>query len=265
MYNISMDYTEERPSYYIQNITLNYHFVSDIGLQFSPREVKDLTWEDPIVIKKSRNLKDSLRSGILRQLTEEEYEKTLELQYQKEQKLLKRSEKEKARYEKVDIGKKDSVLAETFDVMKSKRKSEELDLSGTANHPMSHVQAFEIAQNIAAERGDEITAEEFAEIVENDPTIVRKLLSQTKAMANQKQATKAFVTMPYGDGTGIVSREMTKLSSMLEPTQADISYKSGLIKDAMNLDDMDDMDDIDYASDDDMEFAEEIVVEEEEE
>jgi uncharacterized membrane protein YheB (UPF0754 family) len=50
--------------------------------------VIDLTWEDPVLIKKSKNLKDSINKGILKKLTDEEYEKTKALQYNREQKEL---------------------------------------------------------------------------------------------------------------------------------------------------------------------------------
>ena len=52
---------EDRPSFIVQNITPFYHVCSDINLTWGPREVKDLTWEDPMIIKRSSNLKNSLR------------------------------------------------------------------------------------------------------------------------------------------------------------------------------------------------------------
>jgi len=85
MYKIIMtNSSTERETFIVQNITLGWHSVSDIGLLFAPTEVKDLTWEDENVIRRSRNLKDSIRNGILRKLSPEEYEKTMEMQYQKE-------------------------------------------------------------------------------------------------------------------------------------------------------------------------------------
>lgn len=251
-----MDYNEDKPSYIIQNITLNYHFVSDIGLQFSPREVKDLTWEDPAKIKASRNLKDSLRQGILRQLTDAEYEKTMELQYQKEQKQLMKSQKEQAQYKSMDVGKDKEVLAETFDVSKSKRKAaSELDQAGNANHPMSYVAAFEIAQNLANENGNDLTAEEFAEMVEADPRLVGGLLSQTRAAAVQVQQKIAYVATPNGEQTYVAARQMQTLNpQMQKSSREEIEYKSNMIRDAIDLDE------IDYNSDDDQDYAEEIIV-----
>lgn len=261
MYKDLMDYNENKPSYIIQNITLNYHFVSDIGLQFSPREVKDLTWEEPAKIKASRNLKDSIRQGILRQLTDEEYEKTMELQYQKEQKQLMKSQKEQAKYKSMDVGDKE-VLAETFDVAKSKKKaSSEIDITGTANHPMSYVAAFEIAQNLAEQNGDDLSAEEFAEMVEQDPRLVSGLLSQTKTASNQVQQKMAYVARPNGEQTYVSATPMQTLNPQSQrATKAEIEYKTNMIRDAVNLEE-----EIDGNPEDYEEFAEEIVVVDEDE
>ena len=107
---------QEPESFIVQNCTLSYHFVSDIGLSFAPKEVKDLTWEDPTIIKKSRNLKDALRTGYLIKLTPEQYEKTLDLQYKKEKKQLERDQQRKATYSKQKNQKGNDMVAETMDL-----------------------------------------------------------------------------------------------------------------------------------------------------
>ena len=245
----------------IQNITLGYHFVSDINLQFGPREVKDLTWEDPAIIKKSRDLKESLRRGVLKQLTEEEYEKTMNLQYQKEQKELMREQQNKTKLREMKVG-EENMLVDRFDVGKSQKKAQnEVDITGTANHPMSYVTAFEIAQNQAAERGDMITAEEFASIVERDPGIVPKLLSNTRTAANTQKPSNVYYATPnseYGNDTGVVKTTMRNYNQELLG-KSDYSY--------LNDSDVSDLDDV-YNADSDMDdegFAEEIVIDIDEE
>lgn len=261
------DITNEKPSFIVQNVTLGYHFVSDINLQFSPKEVKDLTWEEEAFIKRSKDLKDSLRTGILKKLSQEEYDKTMEMQYQKERKQLLREQKNKDKYEKVKINDKD-FEADTFDVAKSKRKSSELDLTGTANHPMSYVAAYEIASNLAAERGDELTAEEFSEIVEQNPNIVPQLLSQTKTAQNSKEH-KVFYAVPQGEfsnSVGVVEGKMINYNKEFRGASSDsIMEKSAYIQDALDLSGYsgDDSSDSDYASESDLNFAEEIVIEDE--
>ncbi len=251
----------EKPTFIVQNVTLSYHYVSDINMQFAPREVKDLTWDDENIIKKSRNLKDSLRSGILKKLTPEEYEKTMEMQYQKEKKQLLREQQQNEQFEKMRVADKE-IDAETFDINKSKKKSGELDLSGTANHPMSYVAAYEIAANLAADHGDVLSAEEFAEIVEGNPNIVPQLLSQNKsASLNAQSFKKVYYAQPQGEhsnSVGVVESRMTNYNQQTGYTNdaLELKHKASYIKDAVNFDDFDN------SGDSNEDFAETIIIEE---
>lgn len=259
---------EQEESFIIQNITLGYHFVSDIGLQFAPREVKDLTWEDPIIIKKSRNLKDSLRSGVLKKLSLAEYEKTMDLQYQKEKKQLLREQEKKTQYRKLKDREGKELVAETFDVDKAVRKQRaELDIAGTANHPMSYVAAYEIAQNLATDNGDVLTAEEFAGMVDKDPEIVPRLLSRTK-QASSEQGHKAYYALPpsdYSFDTGVGQGKMTNYNrDLLNVGDQDTYSAVDKIRDAVDLDGPYDPDGEDGGYEDGEDFAEEIIIEGEE-
>jgi len=259
--------TEQEESFIIQNITLGYHFVSDINLQFAPGEVKDLTWEDPLIIKKSRNLKDSIRSGVLRKLTPEEYEKTMDLQYQKEKKQLLREQEKKTQYRKLKDRDGKELVAETFEVDKAKRKQHaEIDITGTANHPMSFVTAFSIAQNLATDNGDILTAEEFAEMVNKDSGIVERLLSRTKQASIEKNH-KAYYALPpndYAFDTGVGQGKMTNYNrDMLNPGDRDDYAASDKIRDAVDLDGSYDPDGEDGDPLDNDGFAEEIIIDEE--
>jgi hypothetical protein len=79
---------EEPESFIVQNVTMNYHWISDIRLQFDPLAVIDLTWEDPKVIKASKDLRNALRQGYLRQISQDEWDKKQEKQLAKEKKEL---------------------------------------------------------------------------------------------------------------------------------------------------------------------------------
>jgi hypothetical protein len=235
--------------------------VSDILLSFAPREVKDLTWDDPTKVRQSRDLRNSIRSGVLKELSKESYEKTMELQYEKEKIYLMRDQKNKANYKKVknEDGDKE-FLADTFDLNKAKRKHEELDITGTANHPMSYVAAYEMAEQMAEQNGDTLTAEEFAQIVEKDPEVVPRLLSQTKVAASQSH--KVYYAVPPeigGQKTGVKQAEMTNYNKkMLYGDDSDnVDYKAAYIKDALDVNAEYDVDD------DDQDFAEEVNLEEE--
>jgi len=251
--------SDQRESTIIQNITLSHHFVSDIGLQFSPREVKDLTWEDPMLIKKSKDLKDSLRRGILKQLSEQEYEKTMNLQYQREHKELLKDQQNKIKLENIEIeGEDKEFLADTFDVSEARRNSRaEVDITGTANHPMSYVAAFEIAQAQAQEGGDTLTAEEFAILVENDARVVPALLSMNKTASTQKSQNVYYASpnSEFGNNTGVVKTTMSNINRDLGgPDVKDLESIKSKVLNSLDLD-------LDYVSESKNEgFAESIEI-----
>ena len=266
--------SEETPeSFIIQNITLGYHFVSDIGLQFSPRQVVDLTWEDQKVIKNSNNLKESLRNGVLRQLSESEYQKTMQMQYEREKKQLlkEQQKKQQIKYTTKKDGNKE-FLAETFDVDKASRKNNELDVTGMANHPMSYVAAFEIAQKIAEDGGDELTAEEFSTMVEKNPKVIASLLAQTRT-ANLSPKNNVYYASSDNGNTNVIRTTMKNYNKELSygNSNEDDNYISERIMSQLDLQDAVD-DDTDYQGIDlningtfeDEDGAEEIIIEDEE-
>jgi hypothetical protein len=261
----------KRETFIVQNITLGYHFVSDIGLQFSPRQVMDLTWEDQKIILGSKNLKESLRTGVLRKLSEAEYEKTMQLQYEKEKKQLLKEQKKKqpAQYTKKRDGDRE-FLAETFDVDKASKRGNELDVTGTANHPMSYVAAFEIAQKIAEDSGDELTAEEFSTMVERNPKVVPSLLSQTRT-ASLDQGHKVYYAAADGGNISVRQAKMTNYNRDLRYGNEEESYVADRI--LSQLDFVEDDNDAEFKGidlninapyEEDEDFAEEIIVDDEE-
>ena len=70
----------EPETFIVQNRTPGPHFVSDIKLNFDPEEVIDLTWEDPRTIKSSKDLRNSLRMGYLKKISQIEWDGILERQ-----------------------------------------------------------------------------------------------------------------------------------------------------------------------------------------
>lgn len=270
---------QEPESFIVQNCTLSYHFVSDIGLSFAPKEVKDLTWEDPTIIKKSRNLKDALRMGYLIKLTPEQYEKTLDLQYKKEKKQLERDQQRKATYSKQKNQKGNDMVAETMDLEKASRKNvNELDITGTANHPMSVVQAYAIAASKAQDKGDVLTAEEFLQFVEQHPNVVAKLLSETR-VATASTKGQAYYAQPRGDvnsETGVMKANMRNINRDMLNLGDDPDYE--LVEEKMfgilDVEDFGEIDEYglekndfelteDIEFDEDQDFAEEIIIDEE--
>lgn len=241
--------TKQPETFFVQNATLSYLFLSDIKLQFSRLEAKDLTWDDPNIIKKSKDLQNALRKGILVKLTEEEYNKLQDQMAEKEKKLLAREQKNKLNYKKVksEDGEKE-FIADRFDVSKSSKKQSALDFSGNANDTMSYVTAFEIAQGIAAENGDQLTAFEFGEMVENNPNLVNNLLANTRGAENQVKH-RAYFSVPNG-----LNGDTTVGEAYLSNYNRDKRYAGLNVKDSVNLDDIDDIDDdTDYVEEIDLE------------
>jgi len=56
---------ETPESFIVQNVTLGPHYVSDLRLQFDPLAVVDLTWEDPKIVKASKDFEFS-KNGIVK-------------------------------------------------------------------------------------------------------------------------------------------------------------------------------------------------------
>ena len=65
---------QEPESFIVQNVTLGPHYVSDIRLNFGPLQAIDLTWEDPKVVKSSKDLRNSIRLGLLRKITPDQFD-----------------------------------------------------------------------------------------------------------------------------------------------------------------------------------------------
>jgi hypothetical protein len=65
---------QEPESFIVQNVTLGPHYVSDIRLNFGPLQAIDLTWEDPKVVKASKDLRNSIRLGLLRKISPEQFD-----------------------------------------------------------------------------------------------------------------------------------------------------------------------------------------------
>lgn len=257
-YNESNESNEvKKETTIIQNITLGYHFVSDIKLQWGPKEVKDLTWEKPELIKNSKDLKDSLRAGILRQLSEQEYQKTLDLQYKREKKQLLLNAQNQMHLENVSVdGVDKEFLADTFDVSKARKTENEFDITGTANHPLSYVAAFEIAQARADLQGELLTAEEFSILVEKNPQIVPHLLKESKASSEREAHTVYYSNPPgeFGKEAGVIRGKMNNIQSGHEINSSPMNYENILSK----IDMMDE--DISYrTSNFDIETEEDIV------
>lgn len=208
---------QEPESFIIQNVTMSHHYVSDIRLQFEPLGVIDLTWEDPKVVKASKDLRNSLRHGLLKQITPQQWDTILDKQANRERKeLLNQQKQNNLKTMEVD-GKQ--LQVETLDANKAYNQEAQVSTAGYANDSMSYAVAFDIAQMQAELTGDELTAEEFAERVSNNPDLVGHLLSQQKNLtanstSSGKRSTAYVATAPDQalGNTTIQQMQMTNMS-----------------------------------------------------
>ena len=149
---------QEPESFIVQNVTLGPHYVSDIRLNFGPLQAIDLTWEDPKVVKASKDLRNSLRLGLLKKISPEQFDNIEEKAAIKGKKeLLKQQNNNNLRTVDVD-GK--TIEAESIDAEKAySNKDTNVTTAGYANDSLSYAMALDIAQTQAELQGEDLTVE----------------------------------------------------------------------------------------------------------
>ena len=220
---------ETPESFIIQNVTLGPHYVSDLRIQFDPLAVVDLTWEDPKIVKASKDLRNSLRMGLLKQISQQQWETILEKQSFKEKKeLLKQQNNQNLR--QVDVDGK-TIEAEQIDAEKASRVNKDVvSTAGYANDSLSYAMALDIAQTKAQLGGEDLSVEDFAERVQRDPGIVNKLLSEQKYLDNMSVTSgdpnraKAYVTQPPTNTLGGTNVQKMQMSNQPGKSTADFDY-----------------------------------------
>lgn len=199
----------------LQNVTLGPHFVSDLKLTWGPLEVIDLTWEDPLTIQKSKDLRNSIRKGLLREITREQWEEILERQAAKERAELLRKQKS-GRTRNIDVDGK-SFEADSFDAASVGKNNAEVSTAGYANDSLTYAVAFDIAQTEAELRGELLMAEDFAARVEADPNYINRLMSVRNAsVSGDPRRGNAYVAQPpsaWGQSTSVQPTRMTNLNN----------------------------------------------------
>jgi hypothetical protein len=222
---------QEPESFIVQNVTLGPHYVSDIRLNFGPLQAIDLTWEDPKVVKASKDLRNSLRLGLLRKISPEQFDSIEEKAAIKGKKeLLKQQSNNNLRT--VDIDGK-SIEAESIDAEKAYKSKNDVTTAGYANDSLSYAMALDIAQTQAELQGDDLSVEQFAEKVQKNPGIINQLLAQQKnldansSVSGVETRGRAFVAEPPSDairGSSVREVEMTNYNRDRRVAGADFDY-----------------------------------------
>ena len=222
---------QEPESFIVQNVTLGPHYVSDIRLNFGPLQAIDLTWEDPKVVKASKDLRNSLRLGLLRKITPDQFDSIEERAAVKGKKeLLKQQSNNNLRT--VDIDGK-TIEAESIDAEKAYSNKNNVTTAGYANDSLSYAMALDIAQTQAELQGEDLSVEQFAEKVQKNPGIINQLLAQQKnldansSVSGVETRGRAFVAEPPSDavkGSSVREIEMTNYNRDRRVAGADFNY-----------------------------------------
>lgn len=242
--------TDDEPkSFIVQNVTLGPHYVSDIRLNFAPLQAIDLTWEDPKLIKSSKDLRNSLRLGLLKQISNEQFENLEEKAAIREKKELLRQQKGN-RLQTMDVDGRE-MQVETIDAEKAYNPNNEVSTAGYANDSLSYAMALDIAQTQAQLRGDELSVEDFADQVNRNPNLIRQLISQQKnldmnsSVSGDPKRGTAYVAMPSDNslsGTTVQKMNMTNINRDAIRNNYDLDYDAlddVPIAEAIDLESMD--------------------------
>ena len=222
---------QDPESFIVQNVTLGPHYVSDIRLNFGPLQAIDLTWEDPKVVKASKDLRNSIRLGLLRKITPDQFDSIEERAAIKGKKeLLKQQNNNNLRTVDVD-GK--TIEAESIDAEKAYSNKNNVTTAGYANDSLSYAMALDIAQTQAELQGEDLSVEQFADRVQKNPGIINQLLAQQKnldansSISGVETRGRAFVAEPPGDavrGSTVREIEMTNYNRDRRVAGADFNY-----------------------------------------
>jgi hypothetical protein len=211
--------TTEPETFIVQNVTMGPHYVSDIKLNFAPLQAIDLTWEDARIVKASKDLRTSLRLGFLKRITSDQFEKIEERAAIREKKELLKQQKE-TNIRKMDVDGRE-LEVEYIDAEKAYNPDKTVSTAGYANDSLSYAMALDVAQKQAELNGDDLSVEQFAELVEKDPNIVGRMLAAQKnldansSVSGRSTNGNAYFATPPSDssqGSRVASTRMTNLN-----------------------------------------------------
>jgi hypothetical protein len=182
-------------------------------------------------VKASKDLRNSIRLGLLRKITPDQFDSIEERAAIKGKKeLLKQQNNNNLRT--VDIDGK-TIEAESIDAEKAYSNKNNVTTAGYANDSLSYAMALDIAQTQAELQGEDLTVEQFADRVQNNPGIINQLLAQQKhldansSISGVETRGRAFVAEPPGDavrGSTVREVEMTNYNRDRRVAGADFNY-----------------------------------------
>jgi hypothetical protein len=202
----------------VQNITPGPHYVSDIRLSFAPYEVVDLTWEDPRYVRASNDLRSSMRKGILRKITQEQWDGIqVRAEQQEREQLAAAQAARKQRSVNVD-GKQFQADVVNLNADGGAAQSNSISTHGHLNDPATYTAAFDAYSRQAAARGEYVDAAEVGRRLAANPALLNHLLGASQndfpngsvsGDSNRGRATVATAPNANGLGTGVSQFNMT--------------------------------------------------------
>lgn len=250
----------------VQNVLEGPLYISDIGMEFAGMEVRDLTWEDPSIVKRSHDLRRAIASGQLIRITQQQWD---DIMYRKAAAARAETQRiSQKRTRNVRAGDGRIIEAEVLNLNKAdggRAAQEQVSTAGYANDPMSYASAFAEARAQYQDRGADIDTATFANMVRNIPGIVGRLLNGESLFNDgvisgaEGRGRATVITPGDGYGTGVAHVGMTNYnrdqrlpgigSYQNQPGYIDPMNPNSMpyheIPDMVDLDNLDDDDDMD--------------------
>jgi len=261
----------------VQNTLAGPLYISDIGMEFGGFEVRDLTWEDPSIVKRSQDLRRALTTGHLMRITQAEWDRIMQFKAAEARAETQRVSNTRTRRKVKADGR--IIEAEYLNLNKAdggRTAQDQVSTAGYANDPMSYAMAFQEARAQYEERGAILDAQTFAGMVENRPRLIQQLLNN-ESMFNDGVMSGAVgrgratvITQGVGYDTGVTQLDMTNYNrdqqiagstaaglgsqknQVLDPFNPHIMPSMAQIPDFVDLDNLDDDDDAGYAEEIDL-------------
>lgn len=254
--------TEERKSFIIMNVGRGPLCLTDIGVDLEPGQALDLTHWDPVHVNGSNDLKKALFAKLVLKIDREEYDELMREQFQMDRE--EESDAARQRRRKINIdGKQLDAEISDLNSNEGKVRSAKLSSYGADHDPVSYATAYEIAMNDAKAVGTRLSAKMFADMVDRNPGLVKKLLETggNSSISGAPGRGHATVRMPEGSGQSVGKMRLSNLDrdGYLAGGEAHnigtTRHRDDLYLDELNydtdIDDVGEIDSIDLSLDDD--------------
>lgn len=199
----------------VQNVLEGPLYISDIGMEFGGLEVRDLTWEDPSIVKRSQDLRRALQMGQLARITQDDWDRVTQIKAAEARAETQRVSNRRTRNVNVDNR---IIEAEVLNLNKAdggKSAQDQVSTAGYANDPMSYATAFQEARLQYEDRGSALDAHTFASMVKNRPSLIPTLLRGESLFEDgtisgvSGRARATVITPGSGYATNVSQMDMT--------------------------------------------------------